>query len=93
MAQTPSTEIPTTRLRLRLTPAEPDERTMPPLTARQTEVLRLAGRGLGNRQIGSHLGISEGTVRKHMEHIHERLDVRSRTAAIAAVFALDLASG
>lgn len=55
----------------------------PVLTSRQEEVLRLVQEGLANKQIGRRLGISEGTVRKHLEHILGRLGVRSRTAAVA----------
>ncbi len=41
-------------------------------------------RGLTNRQIGRELGISEGTVRKHLEHVYARLGVTNRMSAVAA---------
>lgn len=51
------------------------------LTQRQAEVLHLIWRGAGNAQIAHTLGISEHTVRHHLEDIFRRLDVSSRTAA------------
>jgi DNA-binding NarL/FixJ family response regulator len=41
--------------------------------------------GHTNRQIARDLGVSEGTVRKHLENIYRRLEVQSRTEAIAAM--------
>ena len=58
----------------------------PSLTGRQQQLLRLAADGHTNLQIARRLAISEGTVRKHMENIFDRLGVTSRTAAVAQVF-------
>lgn len=57
------------------------------LTARQRELLRLVAEGLTNRQIGRELGVSEGTVRKHLENVYARLGVQNRMQAIAQVAA------
>jgi DNA-binding CsgD family transcriptional regulator len=54
-------------------------------TSRQWEVLRLVSLGASNHQIGSHLGISEATVRKHLENIYLRVGAASRTEAIRKV--------
>lgn len=56
----------------------------PVLTPRQLEVLRLVRFGMPNRLIARALGISEGTVRKHLENAYERLGVQNRVAAVAA---------
>ena len=56
-----------------------------PLTARQNELLRYVAAGLTNRQVARQLSISEGTVRRHLENIYERLHVTSRTAAAGFV--------
>jgi DNA-binding CsgD family transcriptional regulator len=40
-------------------------------------------RGKSNEEIRSILGISPGTVKKHLEHIFQKLGVESRTAAAA----------
>jgi DNA-binding CsgD family transcriptional regulator len=54
------------------------------LTRRQSEVLHLLARGSSTQQIATDLFISPQTVRKHVEHIYERLGVHSRAAAVAA---------
>ena len=59
----------------------------PQLTPRQWELLRLLAAGHTNAQIARRLGISEGTVRTHLEHIYRLLQVSSRTAAVARAFA------
>jgi DNA-binding CsgD family transcriptional regulator len=56
----------------------------PQLTTRQEELLGLVAAGYTNIQIGRRLSISEATVRKHLEHVFERLQVTSRTAAVTA---------
>ena len=53
-----------------------------PLTIRQREILQYVAAGMGNRQIARRLGLSDATVRKHMENIFARLQVTSRTAAV-----------
>jgi len=57
----------------------------PELTHRQWEVLRLVSLGASNRQIGTRLGVSEATVRKHLENIFLRVGAASRTDAIRKV--------
>jgi len=53
------------------------------LTARESEVLDLVAAGGTNAGIAERLWISPGTVKKHLEHIYTKLEVRSRTAALA----------
>ena len=57
------------------------------LTARELDVLRLIGRGATNQEIAGALVISEATVKSHIGHILDKLDLRDRAAAI--VFAFD----
>ena len=59
----------------------------PRLTARHWELLRLLAAGHTNAQIARRLGISEGTVRTHLENIYRLLQVSSRTAAVTRAFA------
>lgn len=54
-----------------------------PLTPREVEVLRLAGRGMSNQQIGEALFISPHTVKRHVANILRKLDAPSRAAAVA----------
>lgn len=60
----------------------------PKLTVRQWELLRLVAAGHSNADIARLLCLSEGTVRKHLENIFERLRVSSRTAAVARALPL-----
>jgi DNA-binding NarL/FixJ family response regulator len=48
--------------------------------------LRLVAAGHTNTQIARRLGISEATVRTHLENIYGRLQVSSRTAAVTRAF-------
>ncbi|MGL5065987.1 MAG: response regulator transcription factor [Microcoleus sp.] len=49
------------------------------LTPREQEVLRLIGTGLTNRDIAQQLFISEGTVKTHVTHLLNRLNLRNRS--------------
>lgn len=53
------------------------------LSAREVEILAAVARGLGNREIARSLVISEATVKTHLVHVFTKLDVDSRTAAVA----------
>jgi DNA-binding CsgD family transcriptional regulator len=66
--------------------AERRRRGIPALTPRQWELLHLVAAGHSNTQIARRLGLSPGTVRKHLENIYGRLQVSSRTAALARAF-------
>jgi DNA-binding CsgD family transcriptional regulator len=57
----------------------------PNLTPRQWEILRQVATGASNAQIARTLGLSDATVRKHLENIFLRLQVLSRTEALARV--------
>lgn len=52
-----------------------------PLSSRETEVLTLIARGLGNREIADALFVSEKTVKTHVANILQKLNVKSRTQA------------
>jgi two-component system, NarL family, response regulator LiaR len=52
------------------------------LTDREIEVLRLAARGLTNKQIGGELAISSRTVQNHLASVYAKLGVASRTEAV-----------
>ena len=57
------------------------------LTPREAEVLYWVARGKTNRDIGDILGSSPATVKKHLEHVHAKLGVETRTAAAALALA------
>jgi LuxR family maltose regulon positive regulatory protein len=54
-----------------------------PLTERELEVLALIAQGLTNREIAARLFVSINTVKAHTRSIYGKLDVHSRTQAIA----------
>ena len=60
------------------------------LTARETEILQMLGRGLTMRQVGNRLGISPRTVETHIAKLYRKLDVRTRVQAVARAAALGL---
>jgi DNA-binding CsgD family transcriptional regulator len=66
--------------------AEQRRHPVPQLTPRQKDLLRLVAAGHTNAQIAWRLGISEGTVRIHLQNIYARLHVSSRTAAVTKAF-------
>lgn len=53
-----------------------------PLSAAQQRVLALLNRGFTTREMAQQLGITVGTVRWHLNHVFEKLRVRSRTQAV-----------
>jgi two-component system NarL family response regulator len=57
------------------------------LSGRELQILNLIVKGMSNKQIGDHLGITEATVKWHVNIILSRLNVSDRTQA--AVSALD----
>jgi NarL family two-component system response regulator LiaR len=54
-----------------------------PLSERELEVLDLIAQGLTNREIAGRLFIAVGTVKRHINNIYGKLQVRHRTEAIA----------
>lgn len=61
------------------TAAEP----FPDLTEREREVLRLLTEGCLYKEIADQMGLSWHTVHSHIRHIYEKLQVRSRSQAVA----------
>jgi predicted ATPase/DNA-binding CsgD family transcriptional regulator len=56
----------------------------PGLTRRERDILTLVADGRSDREIAEALFIGPGTVRTHLTNIYGKLDVGSRTAAVAA---------
>ena len=60
-----------------------NESALSQLTDREREVVELLVKGYTNRQIADQLGITANTVKKHVDHILQKLQVSTRAAAVA----------
>jgi NarL family two-component system response regulator YdfI len=54
------------------------------LTKRESEILVMVADGARNKEIAYKLEITERTVKAHLSHIYQKLNVDSRAAAVAA---------
>lgn len=61
---------------------QPQAKETNPLSHRETEILELIAKGLSNSEVAETLRISRSTVRTHLEHIYQKLDVTNRTEAV-----------
>ena len=62
---------------------QPTSALIEPLSGREIEVLQLIAEGLSNREIAERLVISLSTVKGHTTKIYGKLNVNSRTQAVA----------
>ena len=60
------------------------------LNEHELKVLRLVAAGLSNREVGAELYLSVNTVKWHLKHAYEKLDVHSRVAAVTRAQELGL---
>jgi LuxR family maltose regulon positive regulatory protein len=61
-----------------------------PLTERELEVLRLLAEGLSNKEIATRLVVAPSTIKQHLKNVYGKLDVHSRTQAVARGRELEL---
>jgi DNA-binding NarL/FixJ family response regulator len=52
------------------------------LTDREVEVLQMVADGASNREAARQLFISEASIKTHLQHVYDKLDVRDRAAAV-----------
>jgi DNA-binding NarL/FixJ family response regulator len=65
-------------------PAPPKE--LEELTSRELEVFQLIARGLSNSEIGERLFISDTTVKTHVTHVFQKLNLRDRVQAVVLAY-------
>ena len=53
------------------------------LTEREQQIMRLVSEGLSNKEIGRRLNISDGTIKQHLHHIYQKLEISNRTVLAA----------
>ena len=59
------------------------EKSVTALTDRECQIMRLVSEGLSNKEIGRRLNLSDGTIKVHLHHIFQKLEVGNRTALAA----------
>lgn len=64
-------------------PQLPPSLLIEPLSERELEILRLMAAGMSNQEIAEKVIVTVGTVKWHLNNIYGKLDVRSRTQALA----------
>ena len=60
------------------------------MSERELEVLRLVAAGMSNSEISHTLFVALSTVKKHINNVYRKLDVNSRTRAVARARELNL---
>jgi two-component system nitrate/nitrite response regulator NarL len=56
------------------------------LTDRERQIIALVSEGLSNKEIGRRLNIADGTIKVHLHHIYQKLEISNRT--VLAAFAI-----
>lgn len=59
------------------------EKAITALTDRERQIMRLVSEGLSNKEIGRRLNLTDGTIKVHLHHIFQKLEVGNRTALAA----------
>jgi two-component system nitrate/nitrite response regulator NarL len=57
--------------------------TLTALTDRERQIMRLVSEGLSNKEIGRRLNITDGTIKVHLHHIFQKLEISNRTVLAA----------
>ncbi|MEH2497194.1 two-component system nitrate/nitrite response regulator NarL [Bradyrhizobium sp. AZCC 1678] len=63
------------------------------LTDRERQIMRLVSEGLSNKEIGRRLNITDGTIKVHLHHIFQKLEISNRTVLAAMAISQDDGAG
>ena len=63
-------------------PAQAPDEGQRPLSDREREILQLIAKGVSNSEAASVLNLSKATIRTHLEHIYQKLEVTNRVEAV-----------
>ncbi|MCK1744976.1 response regulator transcription factor [Bradyrhizobium sp. 139] len=64
-------------------PRTGEEKSLTQLTDRERQIMRLVSEGLSNKEIGRRLNIAAGTIKVHLHHIFQKLEISNRTVLAA----------
>ena len=59
------------------------EHALTTLTERERQIMQLVSEGLSNKDIGRRLNITDGTIKVHLHHIFQKLEISNRTVLAA----------
>ena len=59
------------------------ENALSTLTDRERQIMRLVSEGLSNKEIGRRLNIADGTIKVHLHHMFQKLEINNRTVLAA----------
>jgi two-component system nitrate/nitrite response regulator NarL len=65
------------------------ENALAALTDREQQIMRLVSVGLSNKEIGRRLNITDGTIKVHLHHIFQKLEISNRTVLAALAISLN----
>jgi len=74
-------------------PSAITENALAVLTDRERQIMRLVSEGLSNKEIGRRLNITDGTIKVHLHHIFQKLEISNRTVLAAIAISQDDGAG
>lgn len=66
------------------------DKTLMTLTERERQIMRLVSEGLSNKEIGRRLKIADGTIKVHLHHVFQKLEISNRTVLAALALSTSL---